>query len=119
MKHHIALLRLRHAVQLSASVNGNPRWKFSARTADGLALEFKTATDVNSAYGCDLSRLKLGDVIRARYHETATGTLIVDRWDDARTSGDDLPSQFDALELQHQLHACLHHPQTTASKMRL
>ena len=119
MKHHIVLLRLSHAIQLNCSTNGNPRWRFFARTADGPIQEFKTATDVSSGYACNLFRLKAGDVIQAKYHETATGTLMVTTWDDARSCGVDLSSQFDALELQHQLRVNLRDPQTTPSQMRI
>jgi hypothetical protein len=119
MKYHTVLLRLLHAKQLPASVNGNPRWLFNARPADDAMEEFKTASDVSSAYGCNLSRLKPGEVIRAKYHRTATGTLMVTAWDDGRSSGVDLSSQFDALEMQHQLRAELRDAPATPSPVRL
>lgn len=119
MKHHTVLLRLLFAKQLPATVNGNPRWLFNARPADGTMAEFKTASDVSSAYACNLSRLKPGDVIRTRYHETASGTLMVNNWDDGRSSGVDLSSEFDALESQHQLGDELRHAPSTLSTVRL
>lgn len=103
MKHHTLLLRIFHAKQLPKSVKGNPRWEFTARTIGGPLQEFKTTADVSSAYTCNLSRLKLGEVIRARYHKTASGTLMVDRWDDARSAGFDLSSRFDLFEEFHQM----------------
>jgi hypothetical protein len=119
MKHYTVLLRLLRVEPLPRSVNGNPRWRFHARTCDGPMQKFKTATDAGSAYACNLSRLKGGDAIRARFHTTATGTLMVDRWGDGRSSGEDLSSQFDALELQRQIRADLPDPQTTPSNSRL
>lgn len=108
MKHHTVLLQLLHAMELPATANGNPRWLVNAYSADGAMEEFKTASDVSFAYSCNLSRLKPGDVIRAKYHETATGTLMVTAWDDGRSSGVDLSSQFDVLEMQRQLRDELH-----------
>ena len=119
MKHHTVLLRLFHAKPLPLTVYGNARWSFVARTADGPMLEFKTASDVGAAYETNLSRIKAGSVIRARYHETRAGTLIADWWADGRAAGEDLTAQFDALELHHQMQAGLREPQTTQPAVRL
>ena len=119
MKHHTVLLQLLHAMELPATANGNPRWLVNAYSTDGAMEEFKTASDVSSAYGCNLRRLKPGDVIRATYHETATGTLMVTAWDDGRSSGVDLSSRFDALEMQHQLRDELRDAPSNPSTVRL
>lgn len=119
MKNYTVLLRMSYVKPIPNSVNGNPRWRFYARAADGPMEEFKTASDVSSAYGCNLNCVRAGSVIRAQYHETATGTLMVTIWDDSRSSGVDLNSQFDALKLQHLLRADLRDPQTTPSTVRL
>lgn len=119
MKYHTVLLQLLHAMELPASANGNPRWLVNAYSTDGALKAFKTASDANSAYGCNLSSHKPGDVIRATYHETATGTLMVTVWDDGRSSGVDLCSQFDALGLQNQLRDELRDSQTASGQVRL
>ena len=119
MKHQTVLLRMFYAKPIPNTLNGNPRWKFIAHTANGPMQEFKTASDVSSAYGCNLNCVRAGRVIRARYHETATGTLIVDCWDDVRSSGIDLDGKFEILELQHELRANTRDPQTTPSTLRL
>ncbi len=119
MKQHTVLLRLFHAKPLPHTVYGNARWSFVARTADGSMLEFKTASDVGSAYETNLSRIKAGSVIRARYHETRTGTLMVSQWEDSRAAGEDLTTEFDALELQHQMQAEVRDSQPTQLTARL
>lgn len=119
MKHHTVLLRLFHAKPLPHTVYGNARWSFVARTADGSMLEFKTASDVGSAYETNLSRIKAGSVIRARYHETRTGTLMVSQWEDGRAAGINLTAEFDALELQHQMQAEVPESQPTQPGARL
>lgn len=103
MKHQTLLLRLFHAKPLPHTVYGNARWSFVARTADGALLDFKTASDVGSAYETNLSRIKAGSVIRAKYHETRTGTLMVSQWEDSRVAGIDLTAEFDALETRREL----------------
>jgi len=119
MKEETKLLRLFHAKQRPNSVNGCPRWKFSARTASGDMWEFKTASDVSSSYSCNLSRLKPSTVIRVRFHETATGALMADSWDDGRSSGIDLDSQFAELEMACDLQAGLRDPRTSSTPVRL
>lgn len=105
MKNQTELLSLVSAKWLPSSVNGNPRWRFTARTAKGQYVEFKTASDVSSAYETNLSFLKCGDVIKVRFHETAAGNLIANQWIDSRASGLNLTGQFEALELAAQLRA--------------
>ncbi len=118
MKHYTVLLRFLSDNDMWMSGNGNPRWLFSAQTADGKTHRFKTARDVSSVYSCNFHRLKRGDVIRARYHWTARGTPMVDIWDDTISAGVDLSSQFAALELQHQFRAGLSDPKPTPSNSR-
>ena len=119
LKNHTVLLWLSHAKQLPASVNGNPRWLFYARPAGGTMEKFKTASDVMSAYGFNFDNLKLGDVIRATYHETAAGTLMVTVWGDCRSLEVNLTDEFDALELKHQLYVEVRNPQTSSTQRRL
>lgn len=119
MKQHTVLLRLLHAKPLPHTVYGNARWSFVARTAVGSMLEFKTASDVGSAYETNLSRIKAGSIIRAWYHETRTGTLMVSQWKDGRAAGEDLTTEFDALELRHQMRAEVCEPQATKTTVRL
>ena len=119
MKHETKLLRLSHVKPLPSSVNGNPRWKFYAREANGLMQEFKTASDVSSAYGCNLNCVRAGRVIRAHVHETATGTLMVDIWDDSRSAQVNLDDEFDALELITEMRLEVRDPQTTTTSTRL
>ena len=119
MKHETKLLRLSHVKPLPHSVNGNPRWKFYAREANGVMQEFKTASDVSSAYGCNLNCVRAGRVIRARIHETATGTLMVSIWDDSRAAGVNLDDEFDALELKTEMRLEVRDPQTPTTQTRL
>jgi len=99
MKHYFERLRLIRVDQLTHSVNGNPRWQFSAETDDGQMWNFKTASSASSAFGCNLNRLENGDLILARYHQTAAGTLIVDKWDDSHSSGINLSFVFAVIQL--------------------
>jgi hypothetical protein len=119
MKHETKLLRLSHVKPLPSSVNGNPRWKFYAREANGVMQEFKTASDVSSAYGCNLNCVRAGRVIRARIHETATGTLMVNVWDDSRSAQVNLDDKFDALELKTEMSREVRDPQTPSTQTRL
>lgn len=119
MKHHTVLLRLFHATPLPHTVYGNARWSFVARTADGPLLVFQTASDVSSAHETNLSRIKAGSVIRAKYHETRTGTLMVSQWADSRASGEDLTAEFDALETRRELRADVPESQTCPNPPRL
>lgn len=91
------LLRLRHVKQLKPSVYGNPRWEFDAETAAGVLRKFRTASDVNSGYACDLSRLKAMSIVQVLHHETRAGNLIARQWDDGRSTGADLRAQFAPL----------------------
>jgi hypothetical protein len=119
MKHHTVLLRLFHAKPLPHTVNGGARWSFVARTADGSMLEFKTASDVGAAYETNLSRIKVGSVIRATYHETRSGTLMASHWEDGRAAGKDLTAEFDALDLRCQIQADVCQPQCNQPTVRL
>ncbi len=119
MKHEIKLLRLLYAKPIPNTVNGNPRWKFYAREANGVMQEFKTASDVSSAYGCNLNCVRAGRVIRARIHETATGTLMVGVWDDSRSAQVNLDDEFDALELKTEMRLEVRDPQTPSTQTRL
>lgn len=119
MKYHTVLIRLQHITPLNPSVNGNPRWAFRARQAGGPVQEFKTSSDVISAYELNLSAMGVGSVIRAVYHETKAGTLMVSVWDDSFTLEKDLDAEFDALDLRHQLRADVCGPQTNKPPVRL
>lgn len=97
MKTTTELLRLFQVARLKPSVNGNPRWEFSAWTATGELREVRTASDVSSGYACDLSRLNVTtSIVRVSHHETRTGNLIADQWGDSRSTGADLRAQFEA-----------------------
>jgi hypothetical protein len=98
MKPITKLMRLFHAERLNPSVYGNPRWRLVAITPSGNVMEFRTASDVHCAYGCDLSRLKPSTVIKVRYHWTRADNLIADYWEDDRDTGIDFSAEFDALE---------------------
>lgn len=101
MKHHIVLLRLQGEARKWHSTNGNPRWRFHAQTASGNTYQFTTTQDASSAYACDLGRFEWDEVIRARMHITGTGKMMIDQWEDTRSSGVDLESEFEALASQH------------------
>lgn len=90
MKQHTERLRLVQIEQLAYSANGNPRWKFSARTDDGQLLTFKTASKANSVFDCNMNRLQRGSLILATYHRTAKGSLVADSWGDSHKEGIDL-----------------------------
>lgn len=87
MKQATDFLRLCQASRLKPSVNGNPRWKFSARTADGSLWEFRTASDVMCAFDCDLMRPKAGTVLLVEHHKTRVGNLIADHWHECGAVG--------------------------------
>lgn len=103
MKSITQLMRLIHAERINSSVNGNPRWMFIARTPSGIVMRFKTASDVQCAYGCDLARLNPSTVIKVEYHWTQANNIIADHWDDGRKSASDLSIEFTALEEASQL----------------
>ena len=103
MKSITELMRLVRAERLNASYYGNPRWRFVAKTAAGRVMEFRTASDVQAAYGCDLSRLKPSTVIKVRYHWTRADNLIAEDWEDGREKGIDFSTEFVALEEAAQL----------------
>lgn len=103
MKSITELMRLVRAERLNLSYYGNPRWRFAAKTASGRVLEFRTASDVQAAYGCDLSRLKPSTVIKVRYHWTRADNLIAEDWEDGRENGIDFSAEFEALEEVAQL----------------
>ena len=88
MKQLTQRLWLVHIEQRSYSVRGTPRWMFTAWTDEGLMLTFKTASTAGSAYDCNLNRLKSGDPIWVTYHQTGSGMLVADSWDDGRVMGD-------------------------------
>lgn len=119
MGNQTALLRLSFVRWCRASVNGNPRWAFTAWTADGDLLELRTATDSGCAYACNIGWLRTGTILRVQYHETLTGNLIAHLWDDSRTAGVDLNTQFDALSEAAQLNADIGDPQTIHQQTRL
>lgn len=72
-------------------------------TASGRVMEFRTASDVQAAYGCELLRLKPSTVIKVQYHWTRANNLIADDWDDGREKGIDFSAEFEALEEAAQL----------------
>lgn len=90
MKYHHVLLHLIRVEQLTYSVNGNPRWQFTGVAYDGRLLTFKTAGNASSGYSCNMNRLNARDRLKVKYHETSTGALIADGWDDSRSAGVDL-----------------------------
>lgn len=119
MKQTTELLSLFHVRWCRASVNGNPRWCFLARSPEGDTRELKTSTDNGWAYGCDIGRMKVGTAIRVTYHETRGGNLIADKWDDSRTAGADLNAEFSALVDCGRLHKTIPNPQTPHQSVRL
>jgi hypothetical protein len=119
MKQTTELLSLFHVRWCRASVNGNPRWCFLARTPAGTMREIKTSTDNGWAYGCDIGRMKVGIAIRVTYHETRSGNLIADKWDDSRTAGSDLNAEFSALVDSAHLRATIKNPETPHQPVRL
>ena len=119
MKQTTELLTLFHVRWRRASVNGNPRWCFLARTPEGAVRKVKTSTDNGWAFGLDVSSMKVGTAIRVTYHETRGGNLIADKWDDSRTAGVDLNQEFNALVDLAQLRATIQNPQTPHQPVRL
>ena len=119
MKQTTELLSLFHVRWCRASINGNPRWCFLARTPGGDMHVIKTSTDNGWAYGCDIGRMKVGTAIRVTYHETRGGNLIADKWDDSRTAGVDLDQEFKALVDLAQPRSDIQNPQTPNQPVRL
>lgn len=119
MKQQTVLLRLLHAKPLNHSANGGARWAFAASEAGGSIRRFKTASDVGSAYETNLSRIRAGSVIRATYHETRGGTLMVRHWIDGRAAGQDLTAEFEALEARRQLQLDVPEQQSDPKPCRL
>ena len=119
MKQTTELLALFNVKWRRASVNGNPRWCFLARTPGGALRKIKTSTDNGWAFGLDIGSMKVGTAIRVTYHESKTGNLIADKWDDSRSAGADLNAEFSALVDSAQLRASIEDPLTHQQPIRL
>ena len=90
MKYHHVLLHVIRVEQLTHSVHGNPRWRLKGIADDGRILTFKTSGYASSGYRCNMNCLKVRDRLKVKYHETSTGALIADGWDDSHSAEGDL-----------------------------